>query len=294
MNRLWMFCDKVVFSQDLTSGLDLRFSVWEVQCQSSCSDPPHMACEFGQNLAARCILFLEFIGHEWKSLFVVLELPDGENPVQYLDMDTPETALGIIAWIDDPKRIAGWRLANQEFCNPPLEIVTDALNKQQRALEADTTLPVYHEPVHARASERGDDEREPGHDYEPTRAGGPGQQASEDTIPDRTRTDETDVQKPEQPVAEPATPSVHPRSRLNHGEVLVVDRGERTEFITPTDPGADEPYHSRTIDDDTGDVWNETDLSHSEVERRRSLKHERTELDKLPDPTATHATGVTA
>ncbi|WP_276257164.1 hypothetical protein [Halomontanus rarus] len=224
----------------------------------------------------------------------VLELTDGENPVQYLDMDAPDTALGIISWIDDPKRIAGWRLANQEFCNPPLEIITDALDKQQRALEANTTLPVYHEPVHARASERGDDERESELPDEPTRGGGPGQQASEGTILDRTRTDEDDSQKPEQPVAEPATPSVHPRSRLNHGEVLVVDRGDRTEYITPTGPDADEPYHSRTVDDETEEVWNETGLSNSEVERRRSLEYERTEVDKLPDPTASHATGVTA
>lgn len=45
--------------------------------------------------------------------------------------------LRVISWIDDLKRLAGWRLANQEFCNPPIQILNNALDRQQRALEAD-------------------------------------------------------------------------------------------------------------------------------------------------------------
>ncbi|WP_337653197.1 hypothetical protein [Halomontanus rarus] len=224
----------------------------------------------------------------------VLELTDGENPVQYLDMDTPDTALGIIAWIDDPKRLAGWRLANQEFCNPPLAIITDALDKQQRALESNESLPVYHEPVHARACDPNRDEREPGRGDGPMRVGGSGPRRDGTTQPNRTRTDENAPQKPNQTVAEPETPKVHPRSRLQHGEVLVVDRGDRTEYITPNDADADEPYHSRLFDAE-GDCKTQCDLSNADVERRFGPNCERTGADTIEiDLEATGATGVRA
>ncbi|UTF55807.1 RidA family protein [Natronosalvus rutilus] len=42
---------------------------------------------------------------------------------------------------------------------------------------------------------------------------------------------------------------IHPDSRLKTDEVLVIDRGTRTAYITPVSANADVPYVSETVDD---------------------------------------------
>lgn len=75
----------------------------------------------------------------------ILELTGGENPLRFLEMDETDTALGVIAWMEDPDRIEGWRQAEIQSSGDPRSIIIGALYKQERALEAGASLPVYHE-----------------------------------------------------------------------------------------------------------------------------------------------------
>ncbi|UTF52783.1 hypothetical protein [Natronosalvus rutilus] len=171
----------------------------------------------------------------------VLELAD-EDPVRFIRMDEPDTALAVIRGIDSIERLAGWRLANQSFFDPPKSQITEALDARERE--------ILGEPVDSSTSS------------------------------EKIETGPTSSALPEAPVSDPS-PN-HPDSRLETDEVLVIERGDRTEYVTPASAGADAPYVSRTIDEN-GDVWNENDdLRNDDLLRRLNGEHERTTIDDAP------------
>ncbi|GAA1280310.1 MULTISPECIES: hypothetical protein [Actinomycetes] len=68
----------------------------------------------------------------------ILELTGGENPLRFLNMSEPDTALGLIAGMSDHNRIEGWRRAEQQYFDEPRSVILDALAEQERSLEQDT------------------------------------------------------------------------------------------------------------------------------------------------------------
>ncbi len=169
----------------------------------------------------------------------ILELTDGENPLSILSMDEPDTALGVISWMDDHDRIEGWRRAEIESDGEPRKVILKALEKQKRALEADATLPIYHDR-HRRSTTIVD--------AEPV--------AEPETPADPETTDATT-----DPVAatdggqtvtdEPDADDVHPDVKgLVAGEVLVLEYADRTEYVFPATTDADAPYLMRAFDGD--------------------------------------------
>ncbi|MFC7216537.1 hypothetical protein ACFQO4_20975 [Saliphagus sp. GCM10025334] len=173
----------------------------------------------------------------------VLELA-GEDPVRFIDMDEPDTALALIRGINSLERLAGWRLANQSFFEPPKRPITDALDAREAELTGESTEPTADEA-----------------DDQP---------------------DESDPEPSSEALPDSDTSPVHPDSRLEADEVLVIERGDRMEYVTPASADADAPYVSRTLDEN-GEVWNENDdLRNDDLLRRLNGEHERTTTDEVP------------
>ncbi|WP_312908502.1 hypothetical protein [Natronosalvus caseinilyticus] len=106
-----------------------------------------------------------------------------------------------------------------------------------------------------------------------------GEPVDSSTSSEKTETGPAFPDVPEAPTPDPS-PN-HPDSRLETDEVLVIPRGDRTEYVTPASAGADAPYVSRTLDEN-GDVWNENDdLRNDDLLRRLNGEHERTTTDEV-------------
>ncbi|MFC6720875.1 hypothetical protein ACFQGT_00320 [Natrialbaceae archaeon GCM10025810] len=127
----------------------------------------------------------------------------GENPLRFLDMSEPDTALGVIRGIDDLERLDAWREAETEFFENPRSVILDALDEREADLTGTPTTTDRSEP---NAESTGESEAPP------------------DSTP---LSDELETQEPEPERA-------HPDADLEPGEVLVVDRGAKTEYVFPT------------------------------------------------------------
>lgn len=64
----------------------------------------------------------------------ILDLTGGENPLTFLNMSEPDTPLALIAGMSDRDRIEGWRRAEQQFFDPPREVILDALDEQEQSV----------------------------------------------------------------------------------------------------------------------------------------------------------------
>ncbi|QCC57275.1 hypothetical protein [Natrinema thermotolerans] len=181
----------------------------------------------------------------------ILELTGGENPLTFLSMAEPDTALGVISWMDDPDRIDGWRRAEIESDGEPRKTILKALAKQERALEADATLPVYHDR-HRRSTTIVDAESD---DFEPETPETP--TTTTDPVA-ATDGGQTVTEEPDDPdddsdeATDETTDDLHPDVKgLAVGEVLVLERASPTEYIFPATPACDGPFLLRTADDET-------------------------------------------
>lgn len=170
----------------------------------------------------------------------VLDLTaDGVDPMRFLTMSESDTAEGIIGGIDSLERLAGWRLANQSFLNPPSSDITEAIDEREAELTGEPTPDVSPEPV--AATDGG------------TTATDPTSVGTTETTADHQETDAdaaaTDAES-EARTTVASAPELHPDVRgLEAGDVLRVDRGERTAYVWPSSADADAPYQSLEVND---------------------------------------------
>ena len=174
----------------------------------------------------------------------VLELTGGEDPVRYITMSEPDTALGLIRGIKSMERLAGWRLANQSFFDPPRSRITRALNTRERELTG-----------------ANDPEPEP--------------------EPQIDEPESKPEPKPEQE-PEPEPRETHADSRLDAGKTLVVDWETRTEYVFPARPSADDPYVACVLDDGADDPRHSMTLSNNELVRRLDREPETVDVTDVP------------
>lgn len=157
----------------------------------------------------------------------ILELTGGENPFKFLDMNRL-TVIGIIAGMEDPDRIEGWRQAElSDRVETNRTSVLDALDRQEAAVERGDQPPIYH-PIHSM--------------YDPETDPLEQESQDEDVDNEAVGSEETNSRAVHEP---------HPEANLEAGEVLVVDREDSTEYIWPARTDADEPYILREFVDGT-------------------------------------------
>lgn len=179
-----------------------------------------------------------------------------ENPLRFLAMSEPDTAVGLIDGIDDLERLRAWERAEREHVDPPRGVILDAIAEREAELTGE-------QPA------RLDDEEQSETDPKPASDPGP---------------------DPE-PTPDPARSNVHANVSdvLEPGQVLAIDRGEKIEYVWPTRADADEPYVSLAIDAETETPWMELEVSTDVVEnRRRTHDHDVIEAsDVSVDPPST-------
>ena len=184
----------------------------------------------------------------------ILELTGGENPIKFLATSDLSLAKALIAGIDDLDRLEGWRLAEQrhiERSGNKTEI-HEHLDSRERELTGSVANPTP-EPT-----------------SEPVTATDGGTEIEYDESED---VDETDEPEPEQ---------IHPDARaLEAGEVLVVDRGEKIEYVFPTMSKVDSPYISRAYESDTGKLWMELEINEDDYRSRQSKDPDHESIDEI-------------
>ena len=98
-----------------------------------------------------------------------------------------------------------------------------------------------------------------------------------------------DVDQPDEPEPE----QIHPDARgLEAGEVLVVDRGEKVEYVFPTTSKVDFPYISRAYEADTDKLWMGLEIDEEDYRSRLSKDPDHRSFDEIDvDVPRTAATG---
>lgn len=211
----------------------------------------------------------------------ILELTGGENPAEFLDMNGV-TIMGLIAGMSDPDRIEGWRRAEIEHTDTEREVVLEALDRQEAALEDGQSPPIYH-PIH----DRYDPEQDPLVDDN-------GETENEETdagAEEEDDGDEDDVQEDTDEAHMEHGYEVHPDANLEVGEVLVVNREETIEYVWPARADADEPYILREFDD--GKQIDEATIGVDEAFRLVRLDSEKRRCDAVSVDTPLEAATAT-
>lgn len=183
----------------------------------------------------------------------ILELTGGENPLTFLTMNG-ETIFGLIARMDDPDRIEGWRRAETDYVDSDRDDVLEALERQRLCLERGDEPPIYH-PFHDKYDAASDPLEEDDESED-----GAGDEAAEG--PTRTSSHEP-----------------HPDANLEAGEVLVVDRSETTEYVWPARADADDPYLLREFDN--GTQRQQLTLSASDAYDRLNFDPDKRQIDSV-------------
>ena len=103
----------------------------------------------------------------------------------------------------------------------------------------------------------------------------PTPEASADPVPatDGGTPVEYDETEPEQ---------IHPDARrLEAGEALVVDRGEKIEYVFPTNAKSDSPYISRAYEADTDNLWMELEIDEEDYRSRLAKDPDHESIDEI-------------
>lgn len=179
---------------------------------------------------------------------------DGVDPMRFLTMSESDTAEGLIRGIDSVERLAGWRLANQSFLDPPSSDITEAIDAREAELTDGPTPDATVEPV---AATDGGTTDTPTTEDNPLEVAEPEPKSEARPTGSASPTDNAE------------TKEVHPAVKgLEAGDVLRVDRSGRTAYVWPSSAEVDQPYQSLELTADGDRRGEPIGLSSDEFARR--------------------------
>lgn len=201
----------------------------------------------------------------------ILELCDGENPVQFLTSNG-ETIYGMISGMSDRDRIEGWRRAERRFIDSTRTEVLEALDRQEAALEAGQAPPIYH-PFH----DRYDPETDPLVSESERTPKSTAEQHTETTDSQSEQQSESEAPSESPSSEEPVEP--HPDANLEADECLDVQGPDGREVLFAASVDADEPYVCVVFDGERVDSV--TLIAETVAFRRLTWNHEKTSVDEI-------------
>ena len=179
-----------------------------------------------------------------------------ENPVRFL-ADSELAWKAMVDGIEDLERLEAYRQAEKRHIereNPSDKVdVHKYIDKRERELTGSVSDPT------------------PEATPDPVAATDGGEVVDYDDI--------EDADEPVEPEPEPEQTQPDARG-LEAGEVLVVDRGAKTEFVYPTNAKSDSPYISRAHDED-GKLWMELEIDEEDYRSRLAQDPDHESIDEI-------------
>ena len=183
--------------------------------------------------------------------FPDIEARHGEDPARFLEANK-DLALARIHGIRDVELLQAFRAVEKQITDGGRSDVLEAIAERERELTGEDPIP------------------EVTADQTPVPATDGGTELEYDETED---VDETDEPEPEQ---------IHPDARgLETGEVLVVDRGEKIEYVFPTNAKSDSPYISRAYEVDTHKLWMELKIDEDDYRSRMAKDPDHESIDEI-------------